>query len=337
VRKRMLIVALAVAVGATFVGFTTGTAKAAGNDTTVTTTAVSIGPQTVTVGGVSVAAADIASAKVTILSYVKAKGLSKKQKSHAKKMVIGAGTSVPCYWNSGVGVNGARYWFRDCRRITVYLIHGQWRKGPCGNFIRFSHPPSHVVTGRVILVRSFAHVKVWLHAHIGVSITEPCGSATVSGSAESEASVQIYLRVFVKAQGSVTADVFAKIVAHIEQEVQVTIVCNAGPPPQGCTVISVTTINDVDTGGGSPNFKVRASCPGSDTGELSVTAQYGSFDPSGLVDFTGTQEFSYTYWAPSEQPSGGQDTITVFLTDKTTGVSTQYSESFPINPPPPDH
>ncbi|MGH7157261.1 MAG: hypothetical protein ACREGG_04090 [Candidatus Saccharimonadales bacterium] len=191
---------------------------------------------TATLIGVKASASDVDSGKVTILAYVNAKGLSRTERSHARKMEIGAGTNVPCYWNSGIGANGQLFWFRDCRRITAYLVHGQWRKGPCGNFLRFS-PPAHVVTGRVIMVRNFANVKVHLHAQATVAATSSnCPGTYASGSGTAD--VIVSFTVYVKSRGSITAQVSGAASAKASANATASVVC---APPTTSTVVTTTT------------------------------------------------------------------------------------------------
>lgn len=130
----------------------------------------------------------------------------------------------------------------------------------------------------------------------------------------------------------------AQAQANAQANATASIKCGSGPPPPPtCTpsIVSVTTINDVDAGGNSPNFKVTVNMCGSNTGTLIVSAKYGSFQ-SGTVTASGANTYTFTYVAPTEVPPGGTDTVTVSLRDNVTGLSaTQNVQSFPINPPPP--
>lgn len=114
--------------------------------------------------------------------------------------------------------------------------------------------------------------------------------------------------------------------------------CTPTPPPPACKdTVSVTTINDLDAGGNSPNFRVSVTMCGSDTGAMTVLAQYGSV-PGGNppVTVSGQNTYTYTYYAPGEVPPGGQDWVTVTLKDSVTGdVITATTPNFKINPPPP--
>jgi hypothetical protein len=113
---------------------------------------------------------------------------------------------------------------------------------------------------------------------------------------------------------------------------------NCPPPPTPPTIVSVTTINDLDAEGFSENFCVTAEVPGNDTGTLVMAPRYGSFGPLGgtvTVTFTGTTEKCVTYYAPTEVPPGEHDKMKVTLRDNTTGLSaTPDEQEFRIKPVP---
>ena len=107
-------------------------------------------------------------------------------------------------------------------------------------------------------------------------------------------------------------------------------------PPQQTppSIVNYTTLNDVDAGGTSPNFCATVNLPGSDQGVLTFAATYGSFQTSTFT-VAGQVQKCTTYVAPTEVPSGGRDSITVYVRDNTTGLSAQSpTQSFPINTPP---
>jgi len=99
------------------------------------------------------------------------------------------------------------------------------------------------------------------------------------------------------------------------------------------TVVNMTQLNDVDAGATSPNFCATVNVPGSDQGTLTFSAQYGTFQITTFA-VNGQVQKCTTYVAPTEVPSGGRDSVTVFVRDNSTGLSAQQSESFPINTPP---
>lgn len=217
------------------------TAKSASAQTQTTT--VSFNNATIDVNGKTVAASAIASGKVTILSFVMAHGVSKKQVAKAKArgmcMKIGKGTKVPGYWNTGMPL----HWFWDTRRAEACKIHGVWRKvGPvnCGNLLRFKAPKSHIVTGKVILVRSTLRLKVLLQAAVSVYVQDTCGHAQASV----EASARINLNIFLKAHGNVTAKMFGKSVVNFVENVQASVAC---PNTTTGTTVNTTTTTTTTT------------------------------------------------------------------------------------------
>lgn len=316
-------------------------------------------PVTEQVVGVRASASDIETGKVTILADMNLKGTIR-----TKRLTpTGCHWTHGGFWNSGVGANGKRYSFWDS--VPGELCPNRnsptgWVKVAGGTSGRNCHniagekPVYAVVTGRVIMVRSFANVKIHLHAQAYASATNqncPGSLATGSGTAD----ITISLTEFVKSRGPIeaelTGDATAKASASATASVQcappttttvtstttTTQTSPPPPPPPPAPTVSATTINDVDAGGSSPNFCVTWNVPGSDSGSLTVTATYGHFSPSGSTGVSGgSSSCQWTYYAPGEVPAGGKDTVTVTLRDNTSGRSaTPFSQSFTINPPPP--
>lgn len=108
-------------------------------------------------------------------------------------------------------------------------------------------------------------------------------------------------------------------------------------PPQQTppSITSMTTINDVEMGGTSPNFNVGTVVPLGHSGSLTCSAQYGSFTLS-TVSVSGMSTSTFTYVAPNDPtaPNGLTENVTCTVYDSVTGLSAMRSETFPINPRP---
>jgi len=113
------------------------------------------------------------------------------------------------------------------------------------------------------------------------------------------------------------------------------------PPPCTSSLVSTTTLNDLDAGGSSPNFKVTvATCAGeSDT--LVLTSRFGSFSPN-MFSTTGLNTYTSTYTAPGEVPQGdptynippGYDRVWAKLYNPSGELVDSSSQLVLINPPP---
>ncbi len=182
---------------------------------------------------------DSATKNFVILSFIKAKGLSEKVVDHSECRMIGAGTNVPEYTNSGYSASGGLFKFADTTRTEVCKVNGQWRKVLCGNFVWFSVQPE-VFRGRVIMVRSFAHVKFTIHVVAKVKATGSCGYAYASAKVNQRVS----LKLFAKTKGASAIRIYAKVVdkatakakAEVHCETTITVVpgCKSCIPPPCC-------------------------------------------------------------------------------------------------------
>lgn len=116
---------------------------------------------------------------------------------------------------------------------------------------------------------------------------------------------------------------------------QVTVQQCAPPQQTPPSITSMTTINDVEMGGTSPNFNVGTVVPLGHSGSLICSAQYGSFTPS-TVSVSGMSTSTFTYVAPNDPtaPNGLTENVTCTVYDSVTGLSAMRSETFPINPRP---
>jgi hypothetical protein len=351
-----------VVVGIAVLGLVASTALSATKDSGVTPTVVSSSTNASVVGA-KASASDVATGKVTILSYVKAKGLTKRQVRNSHCRTIGAGTNVPVFWNSGRGANGSLYWFRDSRTTRVC---GN-RKVNCGNFVRYTRPKSHVVTGRVVMVRSLASVKVRLHAYAKVEVTATCGSA----SAEAESVINISLKQFVKANGNATQSLYDKVVAKATAKASAKIECVVTPPVTTTTPGTTTTTTTTTTPPVSPTMEVKnvtspeeVNSDGETYPNLfgdvygpngdSITVVFSVVNPNdhsqgGLGSIVGQRSFIFTshgydrigpstYQAPSDQTAVGRnDQIEVTAHDNSNPSvkdASSFSLPFPIKAPP---
>lgn len=322
-----------------------------------------------TVAGKSATASSMETARLNIGAYVMAKGVSKKEIAKAKAagncMQLGSGTKIHGYWNSYRDAYGVIHWFWDTKRITACKIGGVWRKvGPnnCGNLIRFTRPPSHVVTGQVLLVRSFVNYVIPIHASASVYVQDKCGHAQASTSV----SGKIALTAFVKAKGNVSSNIYGTGLVQFQQHVAASINCGPAvtvttttppPPPitttqtvtttqttttppseQYCKVQSVGGVEEVYNDGETRSISAIVSAKNGDNITLTFSASYGSF-PSNKVTFTssGSDSQSATYVAPKDESSVGQtETVTVTCHDNTTGHDgTPNTTTFPIKAVPP--
>jgi len=275
------------------------------------------------------------------------------------------------YANSGVTRGGNRYYFTDYvgskytpvgSKFYFDRKHHTWRKSNCGNFARFTRLPKRTVT-RVALVKSFSSVKVTLKVAATASVTATakasCSTATSSASATASAKGTGTAFVYVTASAKTAASAKAKGLSSVKTKVANQAVANAmavaaadatasaeakatctstpptpPTPSSSAPTVSMTTINDVDQGGTSPNFCATVNVPGSDTGTLTFTAHYGSFTTSTFA-VNGLNKYCTTYVAFSDPSTTTtvQETVTATVRDNTTGLSAAQSEMFPVNPP----
>jgi hypothetical protein len=218
----------------------------------------------------------VATKNFVILSFIKAHGLSKKVVDHSKCRMIGAGTNVPEYTNSGYTANGELFKFADTRRTEVCMTEGQWRKVICGNNIWFSVSPK-VFHGKVIMVRSWKHVKFTIHVVAKVKATGSCGYAYASA----KVTQRVDLKLFAKSKGAAAIRIYARVIdkatakakAEVFCETTVTVIptctchekpgspCNC-PPPQECPSGSVPNEKGECVKDGSTTPQPPSDAPG---------------------------------------------------------------------------
>lgn len=296
---------------------------------------------------VSVAGAEsVAQANVTILSFVKARGLTKKQKSKMKCRYVPAGTG---YWNSAVQADGSLRWFWDTRAGTICTDkYGRQYRAECGNRVRKGMPPN-VVQGEIRLVRTFGSFKVSVSVSERVRVDGVCGFA--EASAEASAWARGYTRVQARgnaqtlASGKAGAEAYAKAIAAIHcapitppppppPPCEETGTCPPPPCTQNCTpsvlITTVIDLNDVPAGlnSGPMPFTVYASAPGARVtidpgiGKISLC---NSSVPLATVTITGLQAgdnaLCVVFYAPTDAAATNATiTYTATLTGATPAV-----------------
>jgi hypothetical protein len=240
---------------ALFSAFAVATSANAGGDHNPVSTPTQL-PPTVTMNlsgsKVKVAAADVASGKVTILS----------------DMMLKAGVNVhssKCFWtkpgqvwyNGGYGVNGAGFQKETVpgKLCPSSKSHTHWVKVAgghtgrrCFNEAKLGHSPGPVIKGPVIWVHSLAKVRVHIHAvvkAVAVGYVNVNGAAQECGRAEARASSSVWVRLksflriknakntAVKLYGRVYAKASARASAQVEcGSVNVTVQTSPSPLPQ---------------------------------------------------------------------------------------------------------
>lgn len=276
------------------------------------------------------------------------------------------------FQNSGRNRNGQRVYFMDHIGSGYSPVGSKfywdarnrvWRKWNCGNFVKFSGSNSLPVN-RVALVKTFSAVTVTVKATQtateSVMSTASCtssggsasatakGSGTATGTATATAKAITQTQATnlatnqVKSTVQNTASAAAYAAAEVDMYSKTWVSCSStsqSPPPPSQTppsIVSMTQLNDVDAGATAPNVCATVSLPGSDTGTVTFSAQYGTFQSPSQWTVSGQQTVCSTYVAPTEVPPGGTDQWTVFVRDNTTVLSAQQASSpFKINSPPP--
>lgn len=162
-----------------------------------------------------------ATSQVTVLSYVWAKGVPKRQRRYCRTLRGG-------FWNSGRGYNGRLYWFWDNRGTRACLVNGQWRKVRCGNPIRF-RAPKRVIKGPVRVVRSFGKFKVRVKVAARVRVEGSCGFAEASAYAYATASGRTYAQA--RGNARVWAYDKAAVRAYVRASARLSCAVVTPPPP----------------------------------------------------------------------------------------------------------
>ena len=175
-------------------------------------------------------AKDIATGRITVLADMRVKPSVKL-------------SSARCYWtkggfwNSGSGANGKRYSFWD--KIPAKLCPSKksktgWVKVAggtsgrnCGNVASAKKPAFPVVRGKVVMVRSFAAVRVALKAQVAVRVTAICGWAEAHASSQAVVSLRQYLR----GSGPVVSGLYAQLTGKATAQASAQLSCVTAPVP----------------------------------------------------------------------------------------------------------
>lgn len=240
---------------------------------------------------------------------------------------------------------------------------GVWRKKSCGNRAKgifgVPKPPRSLIRYKGVIqdylsysgaIGGEAQLDGSGHAYVvqyyeGKKVCE--ASATISGKVAAwyRASVKVRSRSLSRlavvagntARSSlsnnttVTGDLRGQLNLHLEGKAEA--MCNFTPPPapeEKPVIAQITEFNDLEVNWTSPHC-VTADFPKGHSGTVFWTAKFGSFATS-TKSAQDMVEVCSTYKAPSEVPAGGTDTITVTVTDSTTGLSvTKSTDPFVIH------
>lgn len=267
-----------------------------------------------------------------VLSYVKAEGLTKEEIANAEECrVIGEGTDVPVYTNSGISVSGAFIEFEDTDREKACKVNGVWRLVRCGNVVHFEVRAT-IFHGQVLLVRSFAFKKIRVHIPLHVRVASPCGGPPAEAVAKIDQWVRY--RAVVKAKGDVKIRIGGKIIDRVKAHVRAGATCKKttttttvteekpGPPCSTCSkvptcterpeqekckpIVEVETINDMEASVNG-HHHTRYICwevkPGAEsslsTSETGLHVEYG--ETLGSAEYRGGAEFCQLYESPAEE------------------------------------
>lgn len=300
--------------------------------------------------GTSVAGAQsVAQAKVTILSFVKAKGLTKKQVRKMKCRRVKQGTG---YWNSALQADGSLRWFWDTRAGTICTDRkGRTYRKECGNRVRTKRP-GKVVQGEIRLVRTFGSFKV------SVTVSERVGVYGVCGYAEASASASASARGYTKVQARGNAQILASGNAKAEAYARAIVALHCAsttpppPPPPPCEethtcpssvlILSMTDLNDIPTGKSSGPYYVEVSAS-TTGGTLTVDPGIGSItDCNGspregsmtLPVPKGVTKFCFVIWAPDDpaKPTEMKVTATAVLGNSSAYKEDELGITYPTRP-----
>jgi hypothetical protein len=223
---------------------------------------------TATVGGKTVTDHDLASATVTILEWNSAQAGLKRV---APKQQKGCHWTKGGFWNSGKTWNGipVSYWDPKPGYLCPNLNSPtKWEKrgggstnADCKNVASEKKAPFKIITGKVILVRSFANYHVTLHASAIARIDDKANGCYAQASAS--ATANILLRVFVRAKGSVQSNIFASSFAELKTNATAKVNCST-PPPVTTTVSvpTTTTVQTTTTTAQPPSHFTNLTCQG---------------------------------------------------------------------------
>jgi hypothetical protein len=300
-------------------------AKAGGSEPTVTVTSTAFNG--VVLGGVATSQ-DIDTGKVTFLADVmmsQGVKITKRQSPKGCHWISGG------FWNSGHDANGKLKWFRDnvpaqvcpsSKSPTGWVKTAGGMTGrKCFNPVKIKGPaPGPVVKGKVIMVRSFANLKMHLRATASVKVTAVCGYATASGFADLVLTLRAYIRstgpvktnLSGQATGRATAKASAELSCVVTPPVTTTVVTTTtGPPPPPPGTTTTTPPPPVQH---SCTFSAIASKDDPYTARVTVTTDVASNNTFNWGDGTSASGGSvgiHTYPKPAPGPAGSGVTYTI--------------------------
>lgn len=304
---------------------------------------------TTTVIGAKASASDIATGQVVVLADMFVKASVKTSSSRCYWTKGG-------FWNSGRGLNGhpRSFWDQVPGKLCPskksksgwVKVAGGTSGRNCGNVASSKKPPFRVVAGKVLMVRSFASVRIKLHAQVKVAVSCDSGVAKAYGEGSGEAWVIISLKQYVQARGEVENGLFISAVGQATAQASARAECSVPPPPppppapqppapqpppppspppppppppaNRPPTVSIVGPQHVYVGG-TVTYCVTASDPDGDTLTYSFTTNYGSVVGNGNC---------YTYQAP--QTPGEGVTVTVTVNDGKGGLASATTAAFPV-------
>lgn len=196
---------------------------------------------TATVTGAKASASDIATGKVVVVAD--------------DSIRAGVDLRSPrCHWtkgqwsNSFKSLNGKRVWYYESVRGFLcpstksptgwVKIKGGKTGRRCYNPAKEGVAPGPVITGEVLMVRSFVSVRVRIDAHVTIRVVAICGWA----QADAKSWVIIALRQYVRAKGNTDGGLFAHLTVNATANASAGLTCVTTPPPPpppppppGCT------------------------------------------------------------------------------------------------------
>lgn len=313
------------------------------------------------------------SSNVKVIAYIKATGITKKQKANADTYTLPSTQTLKEEYRTLSG--GHIGWINSTfpKGTTFYKINGQWVNGKCANPVQLNIPKapkikSPKITGKVKIVKSFTW-KVKATAKVsgseksvakasinvpectasgsasasasysasasayGTGRTKAAASAKAKSSAANKLSIKLSLKSSVKAKAAATARGHASTKAKADAQCKITKPTTPPPAPEKPVLIDVRQVNDVDVTN-TTEVCATVSVPGKNQGTLSFTAKFGSFTTPKTFVVSGQVEKCATYQAPTEVPSGGTDTITYTIRDDVSGLTASDTTVFKINPAP---
>lgn len=303
---------------------------------------------------------------VQVVSRIQANGATKAQRQGHKIRINKRMTLWTSYYNT----SGQEVWhWKTYPRGKVFIkgSDGWYHDGVCWNKVKIKTKKhvGHKIYGKIKIVQYFVFQAVSV-AEVSDYVTVKAKAWDNTDTCHAEASgsgnASFYASAYASLQGTVKAAVLAQVKAQSSANLSAKLagktlvdihgqtsasasgqaiaeasayaVCRTSTPPSTPpTVIDVTQVNDVDVTN-TTQVCATISLPGSDSGTLTFSANYGAFTTTNVFTVSGQVQKCATYQAPTEVPSGGTDTITYTIRDNVTGLTASKTTTFTINPAP---